>query len=79
MRIKVFKNGFKKTDKHPDYIIYRSEEGSDLEKIGALWLGKSSKGASYMSGQIETSAPPPENYQNEERPIVSDQDDGIPF
>ena len=53
MRIVVFKNSYKDTDKHPDYIIYRSEEDQDLEKIGALWLGKSSKGKSYMSGEIE--------------------------
>jgi len=79
MRIKVFKNGFKKTDKHPDYIIYRSEEGSDLEKIGALWIGKSSKGESYMSGQIDISTPPPENYIKEEQPTISDIDDDISF
>ena len=77
MRIKVFKNGFKKTDKHPDYIIYRSEEGLDLEKIGALWLGKSSKGESYMSGQIEESANPPVATKPKE--VITDLDDDIPF
>ena len=72
MRIVVFKNSYKESDKHPDYIIYRSEEGEDLEKIGALWIGKSSKGKSYMSGNIDIEA-------KEEQPDVSDPDDGIPF
>ena len=79
MRIKVFKNGFKKTDKHPDYIIYRGEDGQDLEKIGALWIGKSTRGTDYMSGQIEIETAAPENYLKEEQPTVSDPDDGIPF
>jgi len=80
MRIVVFKNGHKKEDKHPDYIIYRSEEGKDLEKIGALWLGKSSKGQSYMSGSIEFEDAAPENYRKEEQPKVSrGEDDQIPF
>ena len=79
MRIVVFKNSYKESDKHPDYIIYRSEEGEDLEKIGALWIGKSSKGKSYMSGQIDVETAAPENYLKEERPTVSDLDDDIPF
>ena len=78
MRIVVFKNGHKKEDKHPDYIIYRSEAEQDLEKIGALWLGKSSKGQSYMSGSIDDEAVP-ENYQKAEQPRVMDGDDDIPF
>ena len=79
MRIVVFKNGYKETDKHPDYIIYRSEEDKDLEKIGALWLGKSSKGTNYMSGQIDIDGESAsENYRKEEHPTVSDDDD-IPF
>jgi len=72
MRITVFKNGYKETDKHPDYIIYKAEEGKDLEKIGALWVGKSTKGNSYMSGNIEIET-------RGEEPTTPDPDDGIPF
>jgi len=79
MRIVVFKNSYKDTDKHPDYIIYRSEEGQDLEKIGALWIGKSTKGTNYMSGEIEIETAAPENYLKAEEPPVSDPDDDIPF
>jgi len=71
MRITVFKNGYKETDKHPDYIIYRAEEGKDLEKIGALWIGKSTKGTNYMSGNIDLEP-------KEEQQDASDSND-IPF
>ena len=75
MRITVFKNNYKDTDKHPDYIIYKAEEGKDLKKIGALWIGKSAKGTDYMSGELEDFNQAESDYKDAEET----QNDDIPF
>jgi len=78
VKIVVFKNSYKDTDRHPDYIIYRSEEGEDLVKVGALWLGKSSKGTDYMSGKIDDFDQPESEHKDGEEEVQTPDDD-IPF
>ena len=53
MRIMVFKNKHKEAEKHPDYTIFKSEEGRELVKIGALWKGRSAKAGDFFSGTID--------------------------
>ena len=75
MRIMVFKNKYKEEERHPDYEIYKSEEGKDLIKVGALWKGRSAKAGDFFSGTINDEDTPA--YEQ-----ATTEDDGggdIPF
>lgn len=45
----LFKNNNRKTDKAPNYVLFMSEGGGELKKVGAGWIKTSKKGTSYIS------------------------------
>ena len=84
MRIMVFKNKYKEEERHPDYEIYKSEEGKDLVKVGALWKGRSAKAGDFFSGSLDFSRLHEDAEPHQKRGYITgepteDDDSSIPF
>lgn len=48
MNLTLWKNKFKKADKHPDYILNKWD-GENNFKVGAGWIKEAKDGSSYIS------------------------------
>jgi len=54
--ISIWKNKYKKNENHPDYKI-TLKIGDKYEDYGALWIKKSAKGDTFLSGTLEKQKP----------------------
>jgi len=76
----LFKNQYRKTDKHPDYTGSVNVEGKELDL--AAWVRKSKKGVVYIS--LSVSEPKVEDLTGEIEESASsvynqDTDEDIPY
>jgi uncharacterized protein (DUF736 family) len=63
--ISIFKNKYKKDEKHPDYkVSIKTEKG--FEDYGALWIRKTKNGETFLAGKIGKSEYKPTNKNTEQ-------------
>jgi uncharacterized protein (DUF736 family) len=67
--ISIFKNKYKKTDKHPDYKI-TLKIGDKFMNYGALWIKETKNGEKFMGGFLEK-----DTYQKKETPREETNED----
>jgi len=72
----LFKNQYRKTEKHPDYTGNINVEGKELDL--AAWVRKSKKGVVYIS--LSVSEPKVEDLTSEIESVYNqDIDEDIPY
>jgi uncharacterized protein (DUF736 family) len=72
----LFKNQYRKTEKHPDYTGNINVEGKELDL--AAWVRKSKKGVVYIS--LSVSEPKVEDLTSEVESVYNqDIDEDIPY
>lgn len=55
----IFKNKYKKEEKHPDYkISFKNETTGAFEEIGAGWKKEMSNGEAYISCKLNVNPAP---------------------
>jgi uncharacterized protein (DUF736 family) len=70
MNLTLWKNEYKKEDKHPDYILNKWD-GENNEKVGAGWIKEAKNGKKFISISY--------NDEEEDREEESVKIEDVPF